>query len=104
MRITIVDSDNESFEQEQEVTSRLGIELTRAQAPAEQQAIEAARDADGSLAQYAPLTASGMDALPGLKAIGRYGVGVDTVDVEAATARGIAVCNVPDYGVQDVSD
>ena len=32
MKIVIVDSDNESFEQEEEVTSRLGIELTRAQA------------------------------------------------------------------------
>ena len=104
MKIVIVDSDNESFEQEEEVTSRLGIELTRAQATDEDQVIEAARGADGVLVQYAPLTAAVMDALPGLKAIGRYGVGVDTVDVEAATARGIAVCNVPDYGVQDVSD
>ena len=104
MKIVIVDSDNESFEQEEEVTSRLGIELTRAQATDEDQVIEAAPGADGVLVQYAPLTAAVMDALPGLKAIGRYGVGVDTVDVEAATARGIAVCNVPDYGVQDVSD
>ena len=104
MRITIVDSDNESFDQEQEVASRLGIELGRAQATDEDQVIEAARGADGVLVQYAPLSAAVMDALPGLRAIGRYGVGVDTVDVEAATARGIAVCNVPDYGVQDVSD
>ena len=104
MRITIVDSDNESFDQEQEVASRLGIELGRAQATDEDQVIEVARGADGILVQYAPLSAAVMDALPGLKAIGRYGVGVDTVDVEAATARGIAVCNVPDYGVQDVSD
>ena len=43
MRITIVDSDNESFDQEQEVTARLGIELTRAQAADEQQVIEVAR-------------------------------------------------------------
>jgi D-3-phosphoglycerate dehydrogenase len=84
MRITIVDSDNESFEEEQEVTSRLGIELTRAQATDEQQVIEAARGADAILVQYAPITAAVMDGLPGL--------------------RGIAVCNVPDYGVQEVSD
>src|SRR5699024_6074736 len=56
------------------------------------------------LIQYAPVTAAVLDALPQLKAVGRYGVGVDTVDVEAATSRGVAVCNVPDYGVQDVSD
>lgn len=104
MRIAIVDSDNESFEEEEEVTAQLGIELTRAQSADEQQAIAAAQGADGILVQYAPITAAVMDALPELKAIGRYGVGVDTLDVEAATARGIAVCNVPDYGVQDVSD
>jgi D-3-phosphoglycerate dehydrogenase len=45
-----------------------------------------------------------LSALPGLKAVGRYGVGVDTVDVAAATAHGVAVCNVPDYGTEDVSD
>lgn len=104
MRITIVDSDNESFEQEQEVADRHGLELTRHRAVTEQETIEAARGADGILVQYAPLTAAVMDALPDLRVIGRYGVGVDTVDVPAATARGIAVCNVPDYGVQDVSD
>lgn len=104
MRIVIVDSDNESFDEEEQVTGGLGIELGRAQAEDEQQVVQAARGAQGILVQYAPITAAVMDALPELRAIGRYGVGVDTLDVEAATARGIAVCNVPDYGVQDVSD
>ena len=104
MRITIVDSDNESFAEEEAVAARHGLELTRHHAATEQETIDAARGADGILVQYAPLTAAVMDALPDLKVIGRYGVGVDTVDIPAATARGIAVCNVPDYGVQDVSD
>ena len=38
------------------------------------------------------------------RAIIRNGVGFDTVDVAAAAARGIAVCNVPDYGTEEVSD
>ncbi|MCT1777224.1 C-terminal binding protein [Brachybacterium sp. p3-SID957] len=104
MRIAIVDCDNETFDEEQEVAARYGIELSRAQATDEEQVVEAAEGADGILVQYAPITASVMDALPQLRAIGRYGVGVDTVDVDAATDRGIAVCNVPDYGVEDVSD
>ena len=45
-----------------------------------------------------------MDGLPELEVVGRYGVGVDSVDVAAATARGIAVCNVPDYGTTEVAD
>jgi len=44
-----------------------------------------------------------MDRLPNLRCIVRYGVGVDNIDVPAATQRGIAVCNVPDYGTQEVA-
>src|SRR5699024_4588936 len=69
----------------------------------EDEVIRVARGADAILIQYAPVTAAVLDALPQLKAVGRYGVGVDTVDVEAATSRGVAVCNVPDHAAQDVS-
>ncbi|MDO5661450.1 MAG: NAD(P)-dependent oxidoreductase, partial [Brachybacterium sp.] len=104
MLITIVDCDQETFTEEHEITARDGLELRRSQARTEQEVIAAAEGAEGILVQYAPITAQVMDALPDLRAIGRYGVGVDTVDVEAATARGIAVCNVVDYGTEDVSD
>ena len=104
MTITIVDCDHETFEEEHEITGREGIQLTRTQATTEDEVIEAARGAEAILIQYAPITAAVLDALPDLKAIGRYGVGVDTVDIEAATARGVAVCNVADYGVEDVAD
>ena len=104
MRITIVDCDHETFEEEQEVSAARGIELVREHVTTEDEVIRVARGAEAILIQYAPVTAAVLDALPQLKAVGRYGVGVDTVDVEAATSRGVAVCNVPDYGVQDVSD
>ena len=42
------------------------------------------------------VTASLMDAAPHLRAVGRAGVGVDNIDVAAATARGIVVMNAPD--------
>ena len=45
-----------------------------------------------------------MDALPNLKGIVRYGVGVDTIDLQAAKERGIQVANVPDYCIDEVSD
>lgn len=104
MRISIVDCDQESFEEEAAVAARYGAELTRHQALSEDAVIAAAQDADAIIVQYAPITARVLDALPRLRAVGRYGVGVDTVDVDAATARGVAVCNVPDYGTEDVSD
>ena len=45
-----------------------------------------------------------LDALPTVELVVRYGVGVDNVDVEAATGRGVWVANVPDYGTDEVAD
>ena len=45
-----------------------------------------------------------MDAMPNLKAIAHFGVGYDTVDVDAAKARGIPVTNTPDVLTEEVAD
>jgi D-3-phosphoglycerate dehydrogenase len=55
------------------------------------------------LVQYADITAEIMDANPSWKVIGRYGVGVDTIDLAAASARSIPVVNVPDYCEEEVA-
>jgi D-3-phosphoglycerate dehydrogenase len=62
-----------------------------------------AAEADGVLVQFATIGAEEMDAHPRWKVIGRYGVGVDTIDVDAATRRGIRVVNVPDYCEEEVA-
>jgi len=51
-----------------------------------------------------PLTAQGIAKLKNCRAIIRNGVGFDSVDIVAARERGIAVCNVPDYGTEEVAD
>lgn len=51
-----------------------------------------------------PVTATGIARLQRCKAIVRNGVGFDTVDIAAAARQGIAVCNVPDYGTEEVAD
>jgi len=51
-----------------------------------------------------PITAAGIARLKNCRAIIRNGVGFDSVDIVAARARGIAVCNVPDYGTEEVAD
>jgi len=44
-----------------------------------------------------------MDRFPNLKAVIRYGVGIENVQLAEAKRRGIAVCNTPDYGVDEVA-
>lgn len=50
------------------------------------------------------ITDAALAALPRLKAVVRCGVGFDNVDCEAAGKRGVVVCNVPDYGTEEVAD
>ena len=104
VRVVITECDHDSFAPEHELTDPVGAVLVLTQSQSAAELITNAADADAILVQYASITAEVMDALPRLRAIGRYGVGVDSVDVAAATARGIAVCNVPDYGTESVSD
>lgn len=104
MKIVITDLDQDRITEEQAVADAAGIELVLAQARTEDEVIEAARGAEALLVQYAPITRRVLEALPAVRAVGRYGVGVDTLDVEAATELGVAVSNVPDYGTEDVSD
>ena len=51
-----------------------------------------------------PITAAGIARLQKCRALIRNGVGFDSVDIDAARERGIAVCNVPDYGTEEVAD
>ncbi|KXF75896.1 hypothetical protein ATN84_18250 [Paramesorhizobium deserti] len=60
--------------------------------------------ADAVLVRESPVDAEAIAAMPGCRAIVRYGVGVDNVDRKAAAERHIFVANVPDYGVEEVSD
>jgi D-3-phosphoglycerate dehydrogenase len=104
VRIVITECDHDSFGVEAEACEAAGAELVLTQSRTAAELVANAAGADAMLVQYAQITAEVMDALPHLRAIGRYGVGVDSVDINAATARGIAVCNVPDYGTESVSD
>jgi len=59
---------------------------------------------DAILTCWAPVSAAAIAASPALRLVARMGVGLDNIDVAAATARGVLVTNVPDYCVEEVSD
>lgn len=62
------------------------------------------RDADAVIVQFAAVTETVVQAMTKAKGIVRYGIGYDNVDGAAARARGIPLCNVPDYCVDEVAD
>jgi D-3-phosphoglycerate dehydrogenase len=103
-RVVITDCDQGSIEEEKDEFGKIGVELILAQVQEERELIRACREADGLLNQYAPLTRRVLENLPNCKVVSRYGVGVDSVDLKAATDLGIIVANVPDYCMDEVAD
>jgi len=102
-KVVITDCDHPSVEIERKVLSEIDPEFLLAHCNTEDGVIEAAKDADGIINQYAPITRRVIESLKKCKVIARYGVGVDNIDVEAATEHKIIVANVPDYCVDEVS-
>lgn len=81
-----------------------GARLVERPCRTEDELLEHGRDAAAILTLDEPLTARVIAGLRGCRVIARFGIGVDRVDLEAATAAGIVVTNVPDYCVDEVSD
>jgi D-3-phosphoglycerate dehydrogenase len=103
--VVIADYDYGDVAIERAIIEGAGLELTAAQCKTEEEVIDVARDADAIIAQYAAVGARAIGALTRCQVIARYGTGVDIVDVDAATRRGILVTNVPsDWCENEVAD
>ena len=102
--VIVADCDHPSIEIEQGVLKDICPEIRWLACRTEDEVISQCQDGEGILIQYAPMTRRVLEQLPRCKVIARYGVGVDTVDLLAASDLGIVVSNVPDYGTNEVSD
>ncbi len=100
----IADCNFPSTEIEQRVFDSAGIELLLGQCRTEDEVIDLCAEADGMIIQYAPMTRRVIESLQRCRVISRYGVGVDTIDVAAATERGIWVANVPNFSTVEVAE
>ncbi len=99
----ITDCEFASFDPERR--ELVGVaEVRKYACRSEEEVIEVATEADALLVQYAPITRRVIHSLKKCRVIGRYGIGVDMIDVDAATQRRIPVVNVPEYCVEEVSD
>lgn len=105
MKIIVTDCDHASMDQENAVFEKEGLTYQMVQCKTEDDLIAQCKGYQIAINQYAPFTRNVLQALaPELKQIVRYGVGVNNVDLIAATEFGVQVCNVPDYGMNEVAD
>ncbi|SEN29590.1 D-3-phosphoglycerate dehydrogenase [Mesobacillus persicus] len=103
-KVVVTDYEYDTFVPEEQVLNKLGIKLTFAQCKTEDEVIDACKDADALINQYAPISRKVIENLENCKVISRYGVGFNTIDIDAATEKGIIVGNVTDYCLDEVSD
>ncbi|WGR96434.1 C-terminal binding protein [Bradyrhizobium sp. ISRA443] len=103
-KVYVSDYDYPDLSIEQAVLGPIGAEVIGLQCRTGEGLAEQAADADAILQQYARISRETIARLTRCRAICRYGIGVDIVDLEAARERGIIVTNVPDYCLDEVSD
>src|SRR6516225_6376201 len=103
-QVVITDSDLASTEDER-VLREGGLAAVRLSAGTEEDLVAALAQtrADALIVQWAPVSAAVLDAAPACRFISRLGIGIDMIDVGAATERGVAVANTPDYCVAEVT-
>lgn len=104
MKVVITDYEYQDVEKERKILEAAEIVLDECQCRTEQALIDACREADGVIVQYCAITERVIRAMERCRVIIKYGIGVNNIDVDAASAKGIYVCNVPDYGVDEVSN
>lgn len=101
-RVVVSDQVFPTVDLEREMLADIDAELEVAKGDIGE-VLEVARDADAILNTYLPWSEESIAQLDRCKIIARYGIGIDNVDVEAASRHGVIVTNVPDYSVEEVA-
>ena len=102
--VTVSDSVFPNLDPARQVRATIGAELRMADTPTPEGIVAAAAASDALLVTYAKITADMIRNMPKCRVISRFGIGVDNVDIGAATASSIVVTKVPDYCIDEVSD
>ena len=103
--VAVTDYSFDALDIEKGILEPLGCRFVWLKAGKDAAALkDLAKDADYVITQFAPVDAEVIAAMRACKVIVRYGIGVDNVDLAAAAAKSIPVCNVPDYCTDEVAD
>jgi D-3-phosphoglycerate dehydrogenase len=104
-KVVLLEDRYEHHDYEKKVLEAIDAEVIEGGGAAgKDEILKLCRDADGMTVNLAPMTAEVIQGLEKCKVIARYGVGYDNVDVAACTKKSIALVNVIDYCLEDVSD
>ena len=103
-QVAVSDTVFPSLDPAREALSRVDAELTLASEPTLEGILEVAADADALLVTYGQINADVIAGLNNCKAIGRFGIGTDNIDIGAAAEKGIVVTYAPVYCLDEVSD
>ncbi len=103
-KVVITDYDYGDVDIERAILERAGARVVALQAKHESDLFDEIRDCAAVMNQYARVGAEAIRRMEQCRVIARYGVGVDIVDVDAASEKGVLVTNVRDYCTEEVAD
>ena len=103
-RIVICDLDHADVETERAIFDKAGYDFDWLHCVTQDDVINSCQNAEVLLNLYIRMDRKIFKALPKLRCIVRYGVGVDNVNLPDADEFGVQICNVPDYGTREVAD
>ena len=103
-KAVVIDYEFESLENERRMVTAAGGEFEAYKCKTDEEVIKVAKDAEILLVQYYEMTEKIIAELNKCKLIIRYGIGVNNVDLKAATAKGIYIANIPDFAIEEVAD
>lgn len=104
LKVLVADHIFPSLDYEREALGKIGAELIELTSAPEEDLLKSVEDADAVITCYTEITGNVIAAMKKCKIIAKTGIGVNNIDLDAATARGIIVTNVPDYCIDEVSD
>lgn len=105
-RVIVTDYGFPNVDLERQIIESAGFvfEAIQPNCKTEDDIIRTCGHADALLVQWAPVTRRVLEALPGVRCIVRYGVGVNNFDLDAARDLGVVAANVPDFCVEEVAN
>jgi D-3-phosphoglycerate dehydrogenase / 2-oxoglutarate reductase len=104
MKLFYLNPTYSELDLEENVLKGTGVELVRYKVTSDADIASVGDQIDAILTDTAPITRQTVSYLKRCKIVVRLGVGFDVVDGAACRERGIVVCNVPDYGVEEVAN